>query len=224
MKKRVKRKFNFLKFVIFLIVIFLIYILLSNILNVKTKNIIILNNSFYSDEKIIETSGLENYPKFVLLSKNKIKKRLANLELIDSVIVHKKWGFILELDIKEKKVLYLVRSTDKYKLSDGSDYSSEKDLVTPTLINYVPEEIEKKFIKGFSNINNDVLALISEIEYNKSDYDDNRFLLYMVDGNEVYINISRINLLNKYISIITKLNNKKGILYLDSGNYFEIKN
>ena len=45
----------------------------------------------------------------------------------------------------------------------------------------------------------------------------------MNDNNEVYITISRVDLLNKYIDIVKKLNNKKGILYLDSGNYFEIK-
>ena len=65
--------------------------------------------------------------------------------------------------------------------------------------------------------------MISEIEYSKNTYDDKRFLLYMNDGNEVYITISRVDLLNKYIDIVKKLNNKKGILYLDSGNYFEIK-
>ena len=45
----------------------------------------------------------------------------------------------------------------------------------------------------------------------------------MNDGNEVYITSKRTNLLNKYLEIVTKLDNKKGILYLDSGNYFEIK-
>ena len=45
----------------------------------------------------------------------------------------------------------------------------------------------------------------------------------MVDGNEVYITISKMDKLNKYLSIIEKLDNKKGILYLDSGNYLEIK-
>ena len=45
----------------------------------------------------------------------------------------------------------------------------------------------------------------------------------MNDGNQVYITINRLNLLNKYIDIVKKLDNKNGILYLDSGNYFEIK-
>lgn len=65
--------------------------------------------------------------------------------------------------------------------------------------------------------------MISEIEYSKTSYDDKRFLLYMNDGNMVYITVSKAELLNKYVEIIKKVDNKKGILYLDSGNYFEIK-
>ena len=45
----------------------------------------------------------------------------------------------------------------------------------------------------------------------------------MNDGNEVYITSKKAEMLNKYIEIVKKLDNKKGILYLDSGNYFEIK-
>ena len=45
----------------------------------------------------------------------------------------------------------------------------------------------------------------------------------MNDGNQVYVTVSKLDVLNKYIDIIKKLDNKKGILYLDSGNYFEVK-
>ena len=93
----------------------------------------------------------------------------------------------------------------------------------PTLINYVPSDIEEKFINKFKNIDKDVISIISEIEYSKTDYDDNRFLLTMNDGNQVYVTVNKLDVLNKYIDIIKKLDNKKGILYLDSGNYFEVK-
>ena len=107
--------------------------------------------------------------------------------------------------------------------STGEAYKLNNVVVIPTLINYVPENIEASFIKEFNKIDSNVISMISEIEYSKNTYDDKRFLLYMNDGNEVYITISRVDLLNKYIDIVKKLNNKKGILYLDSGNYFEIK-
>jgi hypothetical protein len=44
----------------------------------------------------------------------------------------------------------------------------------------------------------------------------------MNDGNYVYITLTKIKSINEYIKILSTLENKKGILYLDSGNYFEI--
>lgn len=223
MKKRVKRKFNPLKFLSFIAFIIICYFLTVYLLDIKTKNIVILNNNYYSDEKIIETSGIENYPKFLSLNTNKIKKKLLKLDLIENVTIKKKWNFVLELTIKEKKILYLVRSENKYRLSDNKLYDLDDVLSVPTLINYIPESNEKKFVNAFKNIDNNIISMISEIEYSKTSYDSDRFLLYMNDGNMVYVTTTKLKSLNKYVDIVSKLENKKGILYLDSGNYFEIK-
>lgn len=223
MKKRVKRKFNPLKFLSFIAFIIICYFLTVYLLDIKTKNIVILNNNYYSDEDIIETAKIENYPKFISLNTNKIKKRLLDLDLIENVIIKRKWNFILELTIKEKKVLYLVRSENKYKLSDNKLYELDNIMSVPTLINYVPEDTEKRFVEQFKNIDNNIISMISEIEYSKTSYDSDRFLLYMNDGNMVYVTTTKLKSLNKYVDIVKKLENKKGILYLDSGNYFEIK-
>lgn len=223
MKKRVKRKFNPLKFLSFIAFIIICYFLTVYLLDIKTKNIVVLNNNYYSDEKIIETSGIENYPKFLSLNTNKIKKKLLKLDLIENVTIKKKWNFVLELTIKEKKILYLVRSENKYRLSDNKLYDLDDVLSVPTLINYIPESNEKKFVNAFKNIDNNIISMISEIEYFKTSYDSDRFLLYMNDGNMVYVTTTKLKSLNKYVDIVSKLENKKGILYLDSGNYFEIK-
>ena len=45
----------------------------------------------------------------------------------------------------------------------------------------------------------------------------------MTDGNSVYITLNKINKLNKYDIILQKMAGKKGIVYLDSGDYVEIK-
>ena len=223
MKKRVKRKFNPLKFLSFIAFIIICYFLTMYLLDIKTKNIIVLNNNYYSDEKIIETAGIEKYPKFLSLNTNKIKKKLLKLDLIENVTIKKKWNFVLELTIKEKKILYLVRSENKYRLSDNKLYDLDDVLSVPTLINYIPESNEKKFVNAFKNIDNNIISMISEIEYSKTSYDSDRFLLYMNDGNMVYVTTTKLKSLNKYVDIVSKLENKKGILYLDSGNYFEIK-
>lgn len=221
-KKRI-RKFNLKKFLIFIVFLIILVLLLKYLFSLKIKNIIILNSNYYNDETIIETAGIENYPKIVFLSKNKIKKKLKKLDLIDEVKIKIKSISTIEIDVLEKKILFYNRSNDMYTLSDGNQVQLDKISGVPTLINYIPNEIEKKFVKEFKKIDIDIINIISEIEYDKTAYDNERFLLTMNDGNQVYININRLNLLNKYIDIITKLDNKKGILYLDTGNYFEVK-
>ena len=223
MEKKIKRKFNFRKFLFFIIFLFLLYMGVSYLISVRTKNIVILNNSYYSDDDIIYTAGIEDYPKFILLNKNKIKDKLLKLDLIEDVTINKRFGFILEITVKEKKILYYIRSTNLYKASDNKSYELNNMIGIPTLINYIPENIEKNFVNKLSNVDSEILSMISEIEYSKTTYDDKRFLLYMNDGNMVYITVSKAELLNKYVEIIKKVDNKKGILYLDSGNYFEIK-
>ena len=199
MKKRVKRKFNPLKFLSFIAFIIICYFLTVYLLDIKTKNIVVLNNNYYSDEKIIETSGIENYPKFLSLNTNKIKKKLLKLDLIENVTIKKKWNFVLELTIKEKKILYLVRSENKYRLSDNKLYDLDDVLSVPTLINYIPESNEKKFVNAFKNIDNNIISMISEIEYSKTSYDSDRFLLYMNDGNMVYVTTTKLKSLTSVV-------------------------
>ena len=81
MQKKIKKKFNFKKFVFFIIFIFLLYMSISYLISIKTKNIIILNNNYYSDDDIIYTAEIEDYPKFILLNRNKIKDKLMKLDL-----------------------------------------------------------------------------------------------------------------------------------------------
>lgn len=224
MKKRVKRKFNIKKFFGFILFVAIVSLTIYYTINIKTKNIIILNTNYYSDETIIETAGIENYPEFLKINNKEVKEKLKKLELIEDVKITKKFGFILELDVKEKKVLYLTRSTNEYKLETNENFKSEQFINVPTLINFVPEDIEKEFVNGFKNIDNSIISMISEIEYSVTDYDDERFVLYMNDGNQVYVTNNRLKVLNNYITIMQKVSsNKKGILYLDSGNYFKIK-
>lgn len=44
----------------------------------------------------------------------------------------------------------------------------------------------------------------------------------MNDGNYVYITTTRLDNINKYENVLLELEGKKGIIYLDSGNHFEI--
>ena len=74
-----------------------------------------------------------------------------------------------------------------------------------------------------SNIKKEILGKISDIEYQPNDYDKDRFLLYMDDGNMVYLTLTKFDMINYYDDVLAQLENKKGILYLDNGNHFQIK-
>ena len=71
-------------------------------------------------------------------------------------------------------------------------------------------------------IDSDIYRQVSEIEYSPVGVDDERFLFYMSDGNVVHITLTKINKINKYNKIKDKLEGKKGIIYLDSGDYVEL--
>ena len=45
----------------------------------------------------------------------------------------------------------------------------------------------------------------------------------MNDGNQVYLTLNKFTKIDNYLDIIKEFDNKKGILYLDSGEYFEVK-
>ena len=101
-------------------------------------------------------------------------------------------------------------------LLDGK--TTKEKFPTPTLLNYVVDSVYPTFVKEIGKLDKDILNRISEIKY----VDDSRFLLLMTDGNYVYINNKTFSKLNKYMEIIKNFPNKKGILYLDYGNNFEI--
>lgn len=223
-KKIKRKKFNFLKFIIFCLFIYLIFSFVIYLIGKPIKNIVILNNNYLSDIEIIETSKIENYPAFFKTLKGTIEKRIKKLDLIKEVEVKKKFGYIVEINIKEFKILYQMRTNNSYILEDGESLNLNKVINgIPVLINYVPDEIEDKMNKKMTKLSIDIIAKISEIEYSPSDFDNERFLLYMIDGNEVYITLNKLENLNKYIEIAKQLEGHQGVLYLDSGNYFEIK-
>ena len=100
-----KRKFKFGKFLCFILFIFLIDFLFLDLVKKPIKNIIIKGNNYITDEEIIETSKIDNYPSFIKTSSSKVCKRIKSISLIESCKVNKTWGYVFEINIKEYKVL-----------------------------------------------------------------------------------------------------------------------
>ena len=73
------------------------------------------------------------------------------------------------------------------------------------------------------NIKVDILQKISDIEYVPNDLDKERFVLYMDDGNMVYLTLTKFKMINYYNDVLKQLEDRHGILYLDNVNHFQIK-
>ncbi len=215
----VKRKFKFVKFLVVILILYIILFLGYKLFTAKIKNIFILNNNYLTDQEVIDESGLRNYPSFLLTTKYKIKKNLLKNSLIKEAKIKKKlWG-IIYIEISEYEPLFIYQ--DKVILDNGTKIDNN-DYILPILINDVNEEILTKFMNKFKDIDKEIKMQISEIEYLPNDIDKERFLFTMNDGNYVYITIYKTLAINEYNKILPNLEGKKGILYLDSGNYFEI--
>lgn len=218
MKKRKGLK-KFLKVLLALIVIGLI---IYACFSVKTKSIFIYNNTFLSDQEIIDRTSLKDYPSFFLTTGSKIKDEL-NEPFIKDVKIKRAFLLELHVEIEEYRPLFIRQENNTIVLENKVEIPNNYEISLPILINYVPSTKYAKFIEELAKIDKSITDKISEIKYDPNDYDEDRFLLYMNDKNAVYITLTKMDLLNKYNELITKIDGNEGILYLDSGNYFEVK-
>lgn len=220
-KMKKKKKLKILPILVFLLIIFFVFIFVKFLLNSKIKNIYIYDNNLLSDQTIIELAKLETYPSFLKTSSSSIKKNIQKNQLVKDVKIKKKLFNQVHIYIEEKIVLFQTKDK-KIVLDDKSEIEYQEFVGVPILLNYVPDTIYADFIKEMSQLKENIRREISEIEYAPNNYDEARFLLYMNDGNYVYLTLTKFDSLNYYNEVYATLGGKKGILYLDSGNHFKI--
>ncbi len=220
-----KRKLKVFHFIIFLLILILLVLFVYLMVHSKIKNILIKNNSLLSDEEIITLAKIENYPPFYLTTSHDIKKRLKKNPFIKNVSVKKSFYHVLTLDISENKPLFFYEADKKVVLENEKevDINHKEQLRIPRVMNYIPNTKYKSLIKNIKKIDEDILGKISEMTYVPNEYDKDRFLLYMDDDNSVYLTLTKFKMINYYNKVLQQLEGKKGVLYLDNGNHFQIR-
>ena len=221
MAKKKKRKIKVKNVLLVFIITIVILFCLALLTDVKINNIVIKGNTIYSDWEIIEKAGLEDYPSSLKTLSKTIENRLEDDDYIQSVNVRRPSLTKVVIEIKENVPLFYYLPASKTILANNKEVTD--NFSVPTVINYIPDNIYKKFVLVMKDINYDIVKRISEIKYDPNDVDDGRFLLSMNDGNQVYLTLNDFDKIDGYLEIIKEFDNKKGILYLDSGEYFEVK-
>lgn len=215
------KSLDYVRIITILAVIILSLFLIFKLFNTKITNIRVEGNNILSEQEIIDMAGIRNYPNSLAHPSRRIAKKLEKNIYIDSVKV-KKSNFLkkVTITVKENRPLYFYQPDNQTILSNGTHVLDNFNV--PVLVNQVPEDILDKFTKKLSDVNDEILIRINEIRYVPTEVDDNLFLLSMNDQNYIYVNNNTLIKLNDYLSMLKTFNNKKGILHLDSGDYFEI--
>lgn len=222
-KKIVKRKkLRVFRLLLLLFVIAIISFFVYLYVTTNTQNIIIKGNNYISDEEALQETNLKNYPSFILTMPSKIQKKLAKNEYIKSVKVRRKFYHTFEITIKEYDVLFKNDTLNKYVLDNKKEIMSDLEFRVPRLVNYTPDKKYSSLIENMKSVDKSILGKISEISYQPNEFDKDRFLLLMDDGNSVYLTLTKFEMINYYNEVLGQLEGRRGILYLDSGNHFKI--
>ena len=222
-KRRKKKVFKIKNIIVLLVILLLLVGMFYYAFTMPIKNIYISGNIMVNDSEILSLSGLDKYPSFLLTTKSKIKNSILNNKYIEDVLVRKKFKGIIELEIAEYRVI--AKNIDNKVVVSSGDVLENNYNVSdiPRLVSNLDDDLIKEFGEKFNKISDNILRDISEIEYSPILVDTDRFVLYMNDGNLVYVTLTKVDKMNKYNDIKDELMGKKGIIYLDSGDYVELK-
>lgn len=217
-KREKKIKIRYGRLFIFLVLFVGLLYLGINYIKIPISNFYISGNEKLSDQEIIDKSGLRNYPSVLSFTNYNVKKKLEKDINIKNATIKKKFRKVY-IEIEENYPLFYSLEKKETLMYDGR---TTKDILGPILLNHITDKVYDLYIDRLKLVDRDILDRISEIKYDPNTVDEERFLFTMSDGNYVYITLEKIEVINNYVEIIKTFDNKKGILYLDSGEYFEV--
>lgn len=223
-KIKKKKRLKLIPFLLFVLVITGAFFLVDVLLDTRIENIVIKGNKLVTDQQIIDEAGLSNYPSFYKTTSYNIKKALEKNSFIKEVKVKRSFYHVITIKVSEYKVLLKKETTGKLVLENMNEVTTDQEIpyTVPRLVNDVPKNKYSKLLKNLLKVKRSVRSSISEFYYDPNEFDKDRFLLYMDDGNSVYLTLTKFRMINYYNDVLPQLDGKKGILYLDSGNHFQI--
>ncbi len=221
-KLKKKIKIRILPFLIFLCFLGLLALLIVFLCSLPITNIYIQGNTLLKDQELIELAGISDYPSFLKTTAWSMKKRVeASPYIVKAKVKRRIWGQVI-IEVEEAKPLF-IDLENNLVLSTGEAIPNEKNIVAATLINYTPDTKYESLIQKLTKMKDSIRKKISEIKYEPTAQDKDRFALLMNDGNLVYVTLTKFKKIDYYNTIIGDFPCQKGILNLDSGNHFEIK-
>ncbi len=199
---RAKNRSFFFSMILGFAVIVLFYFLSSSS---DIYRIVVNGNRYLKDDDIIAMSGLTVKDKFLLVLPKVYEKKISADPLIESVKVMKKDGRLVDIEVKEKKMLAYLQDSQGYVvlLEDNERLNIE---AYPYVIDHVPyldgfdgDEVEL-IVKNLRDCDQGTINEISEMH----PYPELKFQnvqLVMRDGNYIFTSVYGLPILNHYHDI-----------------------
>ena len=219
-RKKKRRKLKVSRIFLVLIILSIIGYFIFLLSKMSVRGYYIIGNTYYTDNQILEKTGLDKYPSFLFTNSINVNRKVKNDKLIKNIKIKHKFNGMFDVIVTENKILYYDDMKKKSVLINKQmvDYYNEN---IPVLVNEINDKkVYDKFLIRLDRLDDNIVKNISEIKYEPNDLDKERFLLSMNDGNYVYVTLTKFSNINNYLEISNTLGDRKGILYLDYGNYF----
>lgn len=187
----------------------------------RFRDIRVVGNELISTQEIMEKLDLNVGDRMVFNGEKRIEKRLHDIEGLDTIdaTIYYKQG-ILNVKVKEHaKIGYVRNETLEVLYADGSRRSVSKETLRsinglPLFVGFEDDKITPDLLKGFSELNSEILLTISEVHRSPESYDEFNMKLVMNNNYFVYTGISALPLLRSYASIIDRADPENRCIYL----------
>ena len=215
----------------------LIFLIVSPIFNIE--NIEIEGNSILSNEKIISLSEIHIDENIFRINKMLVKEKIKSNAYVESVEISRKLPNTIQIQIKERKVKYMLEYADGYVYVNSQGYmidiSKDKKEV-PIIIGYSTENtdiaignrLKNEDLKGIEMANkivevansNEITSLITKIDISNS---KNYTLILETEGKKIYLGdcTDLTTRIARAKAIIEKTAGKEGEIFLDGNTSTE---
>lgn len=218
-------------------IVLLIFLMVSPIFNIE--NIEIEGNSILSNEKIISLSEIHIDENIFRINKMSVKEKIKSNAYVENVEISRKLPNTIQIQIKERKVKYMLEYADGYVYVNSQGYmidiSKDKKEV-PIIIGYSTENtdiaignrLKNEDLKGIEMANkivevansNEITSLITKIDISNS---KNYTLILETEGKKIYLGdcTDLTTRIARAKAIIEKTAGKEGEIFLDGNTSTE---
>lgn len=186
----------------------------SNIKIIKVKN-----NVIYSEQQILDKSGVHYQSKLVLHPWFWVEYQLKQDDLIKNATVSKNyWNGSIYIEVEEEKVIghYQEGNKDYVLLANGKSVIMEANSITllasPLLVG-LDEKQRQMLSEYLAPIDEEYIYLISEIHPFATSYDNNMLELFMEDGHIIRTSYKRLDRLSVYKKVLERIQGNARCLY-----------